>query len=288
MNERAVTFGCEGETLVGVLHPAPAPAARGVLIVVGGPQYRVGSHRQFLLLARHLARAGVPVFRFDYRGMGDSSGAARTFEDIGADLRSATDRFFAEVPALQEVVIWALCDAASATLFYASHERRIAGIALLNPWVRTEQGAARAYLRHYYLERIIQPQFWRKIASGEFSVRQAAAGLTGIVRGAVGGKTAPAGAASQPPAAPAAAGDLPARMEEGLRRFRGRVLLILSGNDLTAQEFKDVAGGSRGWRRLLAAARVARCDLADANHTFSRREWRNQVARWTEDWLKSW
>src|SRR5262245_34032234 len=101
MNERALTFKCEDETLVGVMHVAPAPAVRGVLIVVGGPQYRVGSHRQFLLLARHLAAAGVPVFRFDYRGMGDSSGAVRTFEDIGTDLRCAMDRFFAEAPALK-------------------------------------------------------------------------------------------------------------------------------------------------------------------------------------------
>ena len=33
--------------------------ARGVLIVVGGPQYRVGSHRQFALLANHLAGQGT-------------------------------------------------------------------------------------------------------------------------------------------------------------------------------------------------------------------------------------
>jgi len=55
-------------------------AACGVLIVVGGPQYRVGSHRQFLLLSRRLAAEGHPVMRFDYRGMGDASGAMRGFE----------------------------------------------------------------------------------------------------------------------------------------------------------------------------------------------------------------
>jgi hypothetical protein len=76
-------------------------------------------------------------------------------------------------------------------------------------------------------------------------------------------------------------------MEEALRRFHGRVLLILSGNDLTAQEFKDVVAGSRRWRRLLAGNRVTRYDLPEANHTFARRDWRDQVARWTEVWVKS-
>ena len=48
--------------------------------MVGGPQYRVGSHRQFTLMARAFAAAGYPVLRFDYRGIGDSEGESRGFE----------------------------------------------------------------------------------------------------------------------------------------------------------------------------------------------------------------
>jgi len=66
-----------------------------VLIIVGGPQYRVGSHRQFVLLARHLAAQGIPVMRFDVRGMGDSKGKPRNFGQLDDDLRAATDCFFA-------------------------------------------------------------------------------------------------------------------------------------------------------------------------------------------------
>jgi hypothetical protein len=76
-------------------------------------------------------------------------------------------------------------------------------------------------------------------------------------------------------------------MEDGLRRFQGRVLLILSGNDLTAQEFKDLVARSSRWRGLLEDRRVTRHDLPEANHTFSRRDWRNQVERWTEAWVKN-
>src|SRR5882762_1917682 len=118
-NEHALVFDCGGESLFGILSAAELPAGRGVLIVVGGPQYRVGSHRQFTLLARHLSECGVPTLRFDYRGMGDSEGEVRTFERVDVDIRCAIDRFFAGVPGMKDIVIWGLCDAASAALFYA-------------------------------------------------------------------------------------------------------------------------------------------------------------------------
>jgi exosortase A-associated hydrolase 1 len=149
-DELALAFRCEDDTLYGVLSAPATPAARGVLIVVGGPQYRAGSHRQFTLLARALARQGIPAMRFDYRGMGDSSGAPRNFEAVQADLRAAVDQFYAASPGLQEVVLWGLCDAASASLFYARHDPRVRGLVLLNPWgahrARGSQGDAEALL----------------------------------------------------------------------------------------------------------------------------------------------
>ena len=78
--EQAITFDCHGASLYGIASVPQQSGARGVLIVVGGPQYRVGSHRQFALLARSLAAQGIPAMRFDYRGMGDSVGEPHTFE----------------------------------------------------------------------------------------------------------------------------------------------------------------------------------------------------------------
>jgi exosortase A-associated hydrolase 1 len=273
--EEATVFPCDGETLVGVLcRPEAGASKRGVLIVVGGPQYRAGSHRQFTLLARDLGQAGIASLRFDYRGMGDSSGAARSFERSGDDIRAAIDELCRREPGLQDIVIWALCDAASAALFYAHGDRRVTGLVLLNPWVRTEQGAARVQLRHYYATRLFQPGLWRKIASGEFRFGQAVAGLW---RSAASATRARSATPDKP---------LPQRMEEGLRNFRGRVLVILSGDDLTAQEFKDLVAGSPSWGKLLDDPRVTRRELPEANHTFSRREWRDQVAAWTAEWIK--
>lgn len=280
--ERPLTFTCEGASLIGVLSGAGLAAGRGVLIVVGGPQYRAGSHRQFTLLARHLAERGVPTLRFDYRGMGDSAGDARTFEDAGTDIRCAIDQFFAGVPHLKEVVIWGLCDAASAALFYAHRDARVKGLVLLNPWVRTEQGLARTHLRSYYFQRLFQASLWRKLARGEFKVREAVAAFGKSVSGAMG-RGSP-GIAEKSPSRELL---LPDRMEDALRKFHGRVLVILSGNDLTAREFEGVVANSRGWQLLLGDERVTRHRLPEANHTFARREWRDQVALWTERWVKS-
>jgi len=179
MPELAFTFPCQGADLVAILHPGADQAPRGVLIVVGGPQYRVGSHRQFILLARDLAGAGIPVLRFDYRGMGDAGGEAIDFEHCDADIAAAVDAFYAHSPGLRKVVIWGLCDAASAALLYAWRDPRVAGLVLLNPWVRTEAGESKAFLKHYYLKRLFSAELWAKIRLGEFNVAESLRSLLG-------------------------------------------------------------------------------------------------------------
>ena len=169
MTDIALAFACEGDALVGVASVPDTPASRGVVIVVGGPQYRAGSHRQFTLLARALAEQGIAALRFDVRGMGDSEGTARPFDAIGADLDAAVTAFMDHVPALREVVLWGLCDGASAAALYAARDQRITGLAMLNPWVRTEAGAATATIKHYYRARLFDKAFWHKLASGNFN-----------------------------------------------------------------------------------------------------------------------
>jgi uncharacterized protein len=289
VEQRSLCFSCRGDELYGIVSLPEKPSSRGVLVIVGGPQYRAGSHRQFTLLANDLSAQGTPVMRFDYRGMGDSEGEARTFEAVQDDIRVALDRFHAEVPALKEVVLWGLCDAASASLFYAHSDSRVTGLVLLNPWVRTTEGMAKAYLRHYYLARVTDKELWTKILAGRFDFGGALRSLLGMV-----GKAATKTQDASPGAAPAGVGSAPAtvplpdRMYEGLAHFKGKVLLIISGNDLTAKEFLDLVNGSRKWKKALESARVQRRDLPEANHTFARRDWRNQVANWTRDWIKSW
>ena len=276
--ERTLNFTCHGSVLYGIASVPEQARTRGVLIVVGGPQYRVGSHRQFVQLARGLAEQGVPVMRFDYRGMGDSDGDLRDFQAVDDDLRAAIDQFFAAVPGLRDVVIWGLCDAASAALFYAPGDARVSGLVLLNPWVRTTDGIARTTLKHYYRARLFDPELWKKIASGKFNVAAAGRSFARLLGAARPARDAPA----------AAKLTLPERMLAGMQNFQGKVLLIISGADLTAQEFLGLAAGSPKWHTLLAAPGVTRQTLQEADHTFSRKAWKDQVVNWTGDWLQSW
>jgi len=276
--------------LYGILSIPEQSSRRGVLIVVGGPQYRVGSHRQFALLAQFLSAHGIPVMRFDYRGMGDSEGEGRTFEDIDEDIRRAIDAFQMHVPGTREVVIWGLCDAASAALFYAHRDPRVTGLVLLNPWIRTEQGAAKAYLKHYYTRQLLSRQFWSKAlrfrldfsGAAKSFFRMAATTLRPV-------RPAPVlSSGTNPWGSGGIHESLPERMLAGLREFEGPVLFILSGKDLTAKEFLDCTAASVEWRTLLGSSRVQFRRHPDANHTFSSRAWRDQVALWTKDWMGSW
>ena len=56
--------------------------------------------------------------RFDFRGMGDSTGELRDFEEVNEDIGAAINAFQAHCPQLERIVLWGLCDAASASLLY--------------------------------------------------------------------------------------------------------------------------------------------------------------------------
>lgn len=278
MIERCVCFDCEGETLVGVLHGADAPDSDvGVLTVVGGPQYRVGSHRQFVLLSRALARSGVPSFRFDYRGMGDSEGDRRDFTSIAADLRAALDTFCREQTGLRRVIVFGLCDAASAALMHLADDRRVCGLVIANPWVRSEAGAARAVVRHYYGQRLLQRSFWAKVVAGNFSPAAALASLAGHLRRAMAGGE---------PGATQAQGPFQERMRRGFESSTFPVLLILSERDLTAREFEDLCKADPAWSRLVARPNVTTWRVPGADHTFSSRRDRDAVAARIGGWVQ--
>jgi hypothetical protein len=68
--------------------------------------------------------------------------------------------------------------------------------------------------------------------------------------------------------------------------FRGRILLILAGNDLTAREFPALPP-LRHRGVACSMTRISRVDVAGSDHTFSCHAWRRQVEDATIDWLRS-
>lgn len=261
--------------MVGILSLPAAPGPCGVLIVTGGPQYRVGSHRQFVLLARALAAQGWPVLRFDLRGMGDSEGSARDYRAAGPDIAGALAQFFDAVPTLREVALWGLCDGATAAACHAPRDARVHALILLNPWVRSSAGLARATLRHYYLPRLLQGAFWRKLASGGLQPGASLASLRQVA------------AATRQVAAPDNDAPAPALLR-ALTQFQGKVLLILSGDDLGAREWQTLLDGDPAWRAVAARAQWTQAQVAGANHTFASAAWRGEVEQLCARWLQSW
>jgi exosortase A-associated hydrolase 1 len=274
--ERFALLDCDGDACIGVVAAPASPAAparTGVVIVVGGPQYRVGSHRQFVLLARSLAAAGFPALRFDYRGMGDSDGERRDFEDVGSDIGCAVSALVRDA-GVTNVVLWGLCDGASAALMYAAADPRIAGVVALNPWARSAQIAAVTRVRHYYLRRIASGAFWRKMLTGGVGILRGARELAGSLRGSIGGRSTSSGD-----------GYLQ-RMHDGWMRLRRPLLLVLSGHDFTAREFEQWVAQDERRKALIRGPEVEiyRSDVAD--HTFSDAHSRDAVTTRTIEWIR--
>jgi hypothetical protein len=101
MKESVVTFG-EDVSLVGVLCEPEERAPNAVVVVMSnvGLNHRVGPSRVWVELARRLAKEGIPSFRFDASGLGDSAPRHDRLDDVERavlDLRTALDWLSANV-----------------------------------------------------------------------------------------------------------------------------------------------------------------------------------------------
>jgi exosortase A-associated hydrolase 1 len=262
IDQRALRFACAGSCMVGVVDVPERPLERGVLLLADSDQYRVGSHRQFTLLSRALAQSGVPVLRFDRRGMGDSEGEPRAFDAIDDDIRAALKEFFIQVPEMKECVILGLGDAALAAALYAPSDERVCGLVLLNPLPGAVPGDAE--VRHHYLARLGEVSFWKKVARGEISLGASAASLHRSLR----------------QAARARRTALPRRVAESLAGFDGRLLLVLGGEDLAARQFARVLARNN--------ARFRCVEVEHADHAFASSAWRQRVAETSAAWIVTW
>ncbi len=218
MNRRHLAFDCRGETLVGTLDDAPGET--GLLIVTGGNEVRAGAFAGQARLAARLAAAGFPVFRFDRRGVGDSTGENPGFRESGVDIAAALATFHSARPGLERIVGFGNCDAASALML-----NRGAGcdaLVLANPWTIEDDngGPPPATIRARYAAKLRQPKELARLLTGGVSMRKLAAGLSRALR-------------SEPEP-----GALIEAMRSGLEAFGGPVSILLAERDSTAQVFR--------------------------------------------------
>lgn len=244
-----ITFPCTGETLAGTLDDAPG--ANGLLIVSGGNELRMGAHRGMAMLAAELAEAGYPVFRFDRRGIGDSTGVNGGFETSGPDIAAAAATFRAAQPQLTRIIGFGNCDAASALALF----HRAAGLdalVLANPWVVEPLGDTPppAAIRARYAERLRDPKQWLRLLSGGVNLRKLAKGLGAIA------------------AAPReGAGALAMRMAAALDATLVPLTILLAAGDNTAIAFRDAWQGE-AFDALRATTTLHLCPTE--SHSFAR------------------
>ncbi|HYG46874.1 MAG TPA: hydrolase 1, exosortase A system-associated [Allosphingosinicella sp.] len=178
---RLLSFDCEGSALGASLDSAGG--ATGLLLVTGGTQTRIGSHRMYERLAAALAEAGWPCFRYDRRGVGDSEGEDPDFRDSGPDLAAAAAAFRREHPGMKRLVGFGLCDGAS-TLALHGAAAGLDGYILVNPWfVEAEAGEpAAAAIRSRYKDQLLSLAGWKRLLSGSISYRKVLKGLRKILQ----------------------------------------------------------------------------------------------------------
>jgi exosortase A-associated hydrolase 1 len=271
-----LTIHCAGDTLMGIVSQPEQAGVLGMVIVVGGQQYRAGSHRQFVLLARYLASSGYPVLRFDHRGIGDSSGDRRCFDDITEDIDAAVLALEKTCPTVKQVVLWGLCDGASAALLYSGQRHdALAGLCLLNPWVRSEVTLARTHIKHYYPRRLLESSFWKRLWQGQYDWRPSMLALWQSLWSLRSGLFL---AMTETP--------FQQKMATAMRHFPGQILLVLSECDYTAKEFVECAKSSPDWHDLLHRPTLHQVEVADADHTFSNAQWREVVEKEVLNWMR--
>lgn len=226
---RLLTFSCEEQQLGASLDEASG--ATGVLMVTGGSQTRINSHRLFERLSRHLADKDFPCFRYDRRGVGDSGGEDPGFEGSRADVVAAAAAFRELQPHVTRLVAFGLCDGATSIALFGA-AAAIDGAILVNPWlVEAEAGEpAPAAVKAHYRQRLLSGEAWKKVLTGKVDVGKAVRSM----------KRAAAAPQAAGLAASAAAGLRAAAVPTGLILAKGDNTAIAAAAEVRKAAFADV------------------------------------------------
>lgn len=215
---RLIAFACADDMLIGSLDEAAETT--GLLIVSGGNEVRSGAHRGMAVLAAEVADAGFPVFRYDRRGIGDSTGENCGYLSSAPDLAAAIATFRAQAPHVEHIVGFGNCDAASALALFG-YGIGIDRVLLANPWTIADDDGLPpvAAIRARYAARLRNPV---SIIRRGIDVRKAWRGLRKVVGSRSDDRLAPAVIA-------------------GIERWGEDADIILAGGDTTAIAFRAAA-----------------------------------------------
>lgn len=175
-------FICRDDMLAGTLDEDQNSI--GLLIISGGNEIRAGAYAGMAKLSQKVAAQGFPVFRYDRRGIGDSSGTNRGFLESKADIMAAADCFRKASPDITKIIAFGNCDAASALALFGK-DIAIDKFILANPWVIEQTGADSqapttpppSAIRSRYWQRLKNPRSIIDLFTGKIDLRKLLGGL---------------------------------------------------------------------------------------------------------------
>jgi exosortase A-associated hydrolase 1 len=207
------------------------------------------------MMAALFAKMGVPVFRYDRRGIGDSQGVNSGFEGSAEDIAAATAAFRKSAPHVTRIVAFGNCDAASALALYHVG-LGLDALILANPWVieaavsgDTPTQPSAAAIRSRYWARIKNPRSLIDLLTGKVDLRKLGRGLASASR-----KDQVTGPAK--------------RIADSLAQTAMPVHLLIARRDTTAMAFMGAWHDSVfGPVRERSNVRIEICDTA--SHSFA-------------------
>jgi pimeloyl-ACP methyl ester carboxylesterase len=162
--EQAGYFKVPGADLYAVLHPVTDPVAR-VLLVGPFASERHFSYRPWVCWARYLAARRVEVLRFDYRGIGESTGVFEemSFENWSEDVLVLVDQVVRRSPSVPLVLHGLELGAILAARSF--HEGIGDALLLWSPPASANQVLRSILLRWTGLEQQCEsPEYWETVA----------------------------------------------------------------------------------------------------------------------------
>jgi pimeloyl-ACP methyl ester carboxylesterase len=165
LREAPVFLPAGDDTIFGVLtSPADGNGDIAVVVLGGGftPSTSTGRNRVFVSTCRELADAGFPAFRFDYRGLGESTGPIDDFrldKPYVEDLRGVVD--WMRNLELRRFILVGSCFGARTALRLAPEIDGLAGVVLLGTPLRDfgiSERKTTGWSARQYLVSVFRPQ----------------------------------------------------------------------------------------------------------------------------------
>lgn len=272
-----IYFENEDQKLLGALHRPPADTPLrplGIIMLHGWAGYRIGAHQMFKRLSEWAEDEGFISLRFDFRGRGDSEGAAEdaTLTTMISDTVAAVERLQKET-GLERIALVGDCSGAEVAIGAGPLCPEVDTMILWSaPMVGADRSEAdrakKWYIIGEYVHKLFRPETWRKLFTGRLQFDMIKKALLS------GGK---------------GAGEDGSEIDEQIDwrgrflDFQGEMFFIYGGNDPVAETSLDYYASLT--RR---AGRSFHSHVVEgANHAFYSVAWEEEVMATTLQWLKS-